>query len=78
MSPLNEVLKLLASNPVAFQSLIDAFDALLLDETARASQLATRALFNPEDRAIACVGVGRCEMLRELIQKMKTQVRQTA
>ena len=68
---------ILASSPAALQSLVDALEDLLVDETERANFAAQHALFDVEDRPKACVSVGRCEMLRELIQKMKVQMRQT-
>lgn len=77
MSQINEIFTHMASSPEAFKQFIAAMEALLETETAVSNGLTQRALFYPEDRARACVSVGRCEMLADLVKKMKTCVRQT-
>lgn len=72
MSQINKVFTQLAATPQAFQLLVGAFEDLLASETEQANALAQRALFFTEDKGRACVSVGRCEMLRELVKKMKT------
>lgn len=75
MSQVNEVFQTLAANPVALQTLIDAFEALLAVETVAANNAARAALFDQRQVASACVCVGRTEMLHELVKKMKSYKR---